>query len=108
TGYTVFLNTMKIAMLTTTGEKCGIANYTRALVAGLDTLPDVQVEVIPITPGKQPTEHYIEQAKQLNAPDVDIVHIQHEYGFWGSVLPNRWAYWEMRYLIEKPVVLTAH
>lgn len=99
---------MKIAMLTTTGEKCGIANYTRALVAGLNTLPDVSVEVVPITEGKQPTEHYIEQAKRLNAQDVDIVHIQHEYGFWGSILPNRWAYWEMRYLIEKPVVLTAH
>jgi glycosyltransferase involved in cell wall biosynthesis len=44
----------------------------------------------------------------LNAPDIDLVHIQHEYGFWGSILPGRWAYWDLRYLIEKPVVLTAH
>lgn len=99
---------MKIAMLTTTGEKCGIARYTRDLVAGLHTLPDVSVDVVPICEGKQPVTHYREQARRLNAPDVDVVHIQHEYGFWGSILPGRWAYWELRYLIEKPVVLTAH
>lgn len=99
---------MKIAMLTTTGDRCGIAAYTRALVGGLRTLEGVEVEVVPITEGKQPTEHYIAQAERLNAPDVDVVHIQHEYSFWGSVLPRRWGYWELRYLLKKPVVLTAH
>jgi glycosyltransferase involved in cell wall biosynthesis len=99
---------MKVAMLTTVGERCGIAAYTRALVAGLKTLPDLEVVVVPITEGRQPTAHYREQAERLNAPDIDVVHIQHEHSFWGGILPKASAFWEMRYLILKPVVLTAH
>lgn len=99
---------MKIAMLTSVGEKCGIASYTRALVEGLRTLPGVEVAVVPIVEGRQPRAHYVAQAAVLNAPDVDCVHIQHEYSFWGTLLPRQWAYWEIRYLIQKPVVLTAH
>src|SRR5581483_6466750 len=99
---------MKVAMLTTVGERCGIAAYTRALIEGLKTLPDLEVVVVPITEGRQPTAHYREQAARLNAPDVDVVHIQHEHSFWGGILPKASAFWEMRYLIQKPVVLTAH
>ena len=99
---------MKIAMLTSVAEKCGIASYTRALVEGLCTLPDIEVMVVPIFAGRQPREHYIAQAEVLNSSDVDCVHIQHEYSFWGSPLPRRWAYWDIRYRIQKPVVLTAH
>ncbi len=99
---------MKVAMLTTTGERCGIAAYTCELVANLRNLPDTTVEIVPITEGKQPKEHYIAQSEQLNAPDVDVVHIQHEYSFWGGILPRSSAYWELRYLIKKPIVLTAH
>ncbi|HZO87669.1 MAG TPA: glycosyltransferase [Chthonomonadaceae bacterium] len=99
---------MKVAMLTTVGERCGIAAYTRALVEGLRTLPEMEVEVVSITEGKQPTEHYVAQAQRLNASDVDVVHIQHEHSFWGGILPGASAFWEMRYLIQKPVVLTAH
>jgi glycosyltransferase involved in cell wall biosynthesis len=99
---------MKVAMVTTVGEHCGIAAYTRALIEGLRTLPDIEVEVVPITEGKQPTAHYVAQGERLNAGDIDVVHIQHEHSFWGGVLPRSSAFWELRYLIKKPVVLTAH
>src|SRR5207248_378337 len=99
---------MNIAMLTSVGERCGIAAYTRALVEGLRTLEDTCVHVVPILEGKQPREHYVAQAEELNAPSVDVVHIQHEHSFWGGILPGRSAYWDLRYLINKPVVLTAH
>lgn len=99
---------MNIAMLTTVGERCGIAAYTSALIGGLRTLPDTSVKVVPITEGRQPTAHYIEQARLLNADDVDVIHIQHEHSFWGGVMPRSSAYWELRYLLKKPVVLTAH
>ena len=99
---------MKVAMLTTVGPRCGIAAYTRALVAGFDSVPDVEIEVVPIEEGKQPSEHYAAQALRLNAPDIDVVHIQHEHCFWGNVMPRGSAFWDMRYLIKKPVVLTAH
>jgi glycosyltransferase involved in cell wall biosynthesis len=95
-------------MLTSVGDRCGIAAYTSSLIQGLETIPDVSVEVVPIEPGRQPTAHYVERAERLNAADIDCVHIQHEYSFWGSVLPKRWGYWEQRYLIQKPVVITAH
>jgi glycosyltransferase involved in cell wall biosynthesis len=118
---------MKIGMVTTTGPRCGIAAYTRELTAALQSLPDTAVEVVPITEGRQPSELYRAQAERLNAPDIDVVHIQHEHSFWGSILPPMSdvktllqlalrlrqtspssAYWEFRYLLQKPVVLTAH
>ena len=99
---------MKVAMLTSVGERCGIAAYTRALVEGLRSLPDTGVDVVPVTEGKQPREHYLAQAEILNAAAVDVVHIQHEHSFWGGILPGTSAYWDLRYLIKKPVVLTAH
>ena len=99
---------MNIAMLTSVGERCGIAAYTRALVEALRMLPDTSVQVVAIEEGKQPREHYFAQAQTLNAEGVDVVHIQHEHSFWGGILPGQSAYWELRYLIKKPVVLTAH
>ncbi|GDX40231.1 hypothetical protein LBMAG21_05230 [Armatimonadota bacterium] len=99
---------MKIAMLTTVGERCGIAAYTAELTEALRRQPRMQVEVIPIDVGHQPLEHYQALARLLNAEDVDIVHIQHEHSFWGGILPGHSAYWTMRYLIKKPIVLTAH
>ena len=106
---------MKVAMVTTTGDRCGIAAYTRALIDGLTSLPETEVEVVPITEGRQPTAHYVAQAERLNAPDISLVHIQHEHSFWGGVLPRRpfplradTGYWELRYLIRKPIVVTAH
>jgi glycosyltransferase involved in cell wall biosynthesis len=91
-------------MLTTVGDRCGIAAYTRDLVSALKKLVDVQIE--PIEPGKLPITHYEEQAERLN--QAEVVHIQHEHSFWGGILPNRSAFWNLRYLIHKPVVVTAH
>lgn len=99
---------MKIAMLTTVGGKCGIAAYSAKLIEALKRLPNMEVVVVPITPGKQPLEHYQEQAKLLNEADIDLIHIQHEHSFWGGILPGHSAFWEMRYLLKKPVVITAH
>lgn len=94
----------RVAMLTSVGDRCGIAAYTRELTAALAPYADVTVE--PISEGKQPLEHYQEQAERLNA--ADVVHIQHEHAFWGGILPNHSAFWNLRYLLSPPVVLTAH
>lgn len=99
---------LRVAMLTTVGDRCGIAAYARALCDGLRALPEIVVETVPITVGRQSTEHYREQAARLNAADIDVVHIQHEHSFWGGILPRKSAYWELRYLIRKPITLTAH
>jgi glycosyltransferase involved in cell wall biosynthesis len=99
---------MKIAMLTTVGERCGIASYSAALVASLRALPDTDVQVVPIAVGEQPASHYEAQAEQLNAPDIDVVHIQHEFSFWDFPTPTRSKFSELRRLIRQPVVITAH
>jgi glycosyltransferase involved in cell wall biosynthesis len=99
---------MKIAMLTTVGPRCGIASYSAQLVASLRALPDTDVQVIPIEVGEQPPSHYETQARQLNAPDVDVVHIQHEFSFWGFPTPDRSRFAELRRLIRGPLVVTAH
>lgn len=95
-------------MLTTTGPRCGIAAYTRALVEGFADIPDTEILVVPIEEGKQSLDHYRAQAEILNGAGVDVIHIQHEHSFWGGVMPRASAFWEMRYLLKKPVVLTAH
>lgn len=97
-------NRLHVAMLTSVGDRCGIAAYTRALVEGMREFADVTVE--PINEGRQPLEHYTAQAERLNR--ADVIHIQHEHSFWGGILPNRSAFWNLRYLLRKPVVLTAH
>jgi glycosyltransferase involved in cell wall biosynthesis len=93
-----------VGMLTTTSERCGIASYSRAMVAVLREFADVTVESI--EPGKQSDEHYHGQAERLNA--CDVVHIQHEYSFWGGYFPRRWSFWTLREAIERPCVVTAH
>ena len=99
---------MKIAMLTTVGQRCGIASYSAALVESLRGLPNTDVQVVPIAVGEQPPSHYEAQAEQLNAPDVDVVHIQHEFSFWGFPMPGRSKFAELRRLIRRPLVVTAH
>ena len=91
-------------MVTSVGPNCGIAAYTRELVGALSQL--VQVNVLPIEIGKQPVEHYVQQAETLN--DADVIHVQHEHSFWGGILPGHSAFWEFRYLLKKPLVITAH
>jgi glycosyltransferase involved in cell wall biosynthesis len=100
---------MNVAMVTTAGERCGIAAYSDALVQSLRALPDTDVRIVPIAVGEQPISHYEAQARELNAPDVDVVHVQHEFSFWGFPVPGRPSrFAELRQLIRRPLVMTAH
>lgn len=91
-------------MYTSVGDLCGIAQYTRELVRALGEFAEVVVE--PIEAGRQSDAFYQDQASRLNL--ADVVHIQHEHSFWGGIMPGHSAFWTMRYLIQKPVVITAH
>jgi glycosyltransferase involved in cell wall biosynthesis len=95
---------MKVAMLTTTGKRCGIAAYSSGLVKALREF--VKVEVEPIEEGKQTAEYHRAQTDRLNR--ADVVHVQHEYSFWGSFLPKDSSFWILRDMIKKPLVITAH
>jgi len=100
---------MKIAMVTTVGDRCGIASYSASLAESLRLVPKTEIEIVPITVGEQPPLHYQEQARAINAAEVDVVHFQHEFSFWGFPPPNgRSAFAELRALVRKPTVVTAH
>ena len=96
---------MKVGMLTSVGDRCGIAYYSQDLAQGLRGLVDL--EIVPVWDRVSTWEaHLAESANRLN--ENDIVHIQHEYSFWGSVLPGQNKFFEQVSSIRKPIVLTAH
>ena len=60
-------------MLTTVGDKCGIAAYSSDLVLELNQLVDL--DIVKIDSGMQSVDYYRAQAERLNTSDV--IHIQH-------------------------------
>jgi glycosyltransferase involved in cell wall biosynthesis len=93
---------MKIALLTSDRERCGIARYSRDLLAALQPLVDV--DLMPIDPW--PPEG--ERLERLRA--AEVVHLQHEYSFWGTAFPPPRAYYEGLERFRRPgrLVITAH
>jgi glycosyltransferase involved in cell wall biosynthesis len=93
---------MRVALLTSNRDRCGIARYSRDLLATLAPLMDV--DLVPIHPW--PPEG--ERLERLRA--ADVVHLQHEYSFWGTAFPPPRAYYEGLELFRKPgrLVITAH
>jgi glycosyltransferase involved in cell wall biosynthesis len=100
---------MKVAMLTNVGERCGVAAYSRSLDAELAKIVDL--DVVPTWRQTDLWEEYVSSTlRRLNA--CDIVHIQHEYSFWGSILPRVGGF-SGRFIgfasrIRPPIVLTVH
>jgi glycosyltransferase involved in cell wall biosynthesis len=93
---------VKVALLTSDRERCGIARYSRDLYAAL--APLVEVDLVPIHPW--PPEG--ERLERLRA--ADIVHLQHEYSFWGTAFPPPRAYYEGLERFRRPgrFLITAH
>ncbi len=98
---------MKIALLKP-NDAYGISIQTQNLADALQELPDTEVEIFSLAVGRQPTAYYIELGAKLNAPEIDVIHLSHEYSFYGGVLPKESGFWDLRYLLKKPVVLTAY
>lgn len=93
---------MRVALLTSDRERCGIARYSSDLLAALAPLTDV--DLVPIHPW--PPEG--ERLERLRA--ADIVHLQHEYSFWGTAFPPPATYREGLERFRRPgrLVITAH
>ena len=96
---------MNLAMWTSWQTRCGIASYTAALVEELQRL-DVHVDVIPIPYTDRDPSRMAETLERVN--HADLIHIQHEYTFFGGVAPLSSSL--PRYLrgLKKPYVITAH
>jgi glycosyltransferase involved in cell wall biosynthesis len=96
---------MRVTMHSTTGEACGVADYTRDLVAGLDGTVDLRM--VPITERARNPVAMLGVARRLG--QGDIAHIQHNYGFWGrGSLGYRVAFETLMRALRVPAVVTAH
>ncbi len=93
-------------MFTSWQVRCGIATYAADLVAALRGLPQTTVDVVAYDRKPHPRGDYGAWGEAMNAGDV--AHIQHEYSFFGYLLPWQNHYGAFVERIRKPLVITRH
>lgn len=108
--------TLRVALLTPWDQQCGNAEYAKRLAAGLRQFAAVEpVELINFsdTDEEYPRRHRrrvcLNVARTANKTAADLVHIQHEFCFFGRRV--REANRNFRRLVRrlrKPVVITLH
>jgi glycosyltransferase involved in cell wall biosynthesis len=96
---------LSVGMYTTVGPRCGIADYTRALVRALE--PHADVTTVPLRPGSLNPFRTLVAGLRLSRQD--IAHVQHTYSFFGV---DQLTYTVLIRLLlmtnRAPLVLTAH
>jgi glycosyltransferase involved in cell wall biosynthesis len=109
---------MRIAMITTWNDRCGIADYARRLVEPLKQR--VEMEILPLDAGVRATgaPYYRRLAAQAN--EATVVHLQHEYSFFGggtfppearllsTLSGRRCHFFELVRNLRVPTVMTLH
>jgi glycosyltransferase involved in cell wall biosynthesis len=93
-------------MFTSWGVPCGIASYAQRLIGALEEIEDTHVSVVPYDRQKHPPRDYVRWGQQMNA--ADIAHIQHEYSFFGYLVPWQNRYPRLVAEIRRPLVVTRH
>lgn len=96
---------MKLAMWTSWQTRCGIAAYTAALVEELRGL-GVEVDVVPVPYTDRDPDRRAAALVRLNA--ADLVHLQHEYTFWGGIAPGASSLPGWLRALRVPRVVTGH
>ena len=92
-------------MWTSWGSRCGIASYTAALVGELEAL-GAGIDVVPVPYTDRDPGRADAALARLNG--ADLVHIQHEYTFWGGVAPGASSLPGYFRRLRAPRVVTAH
>lgn len=106
----------RVALLTSWKQECGIAEYSRRLAEGMpeaaDFVPHNLENLLDDTRLKRPSamrRYFRELMNRVRQCQPDVVHIQHEYSFFGQNL--RVSNQQFRRVVEKsqaPVVVTLH
>lgn len=118
-----FLGKKRVAFLSTyPPRECGIATYTRDLVDAISKLrilrPPVVIAIndkgghynyqrtVKFQIEQEDIESYKEASEYVNDSDIDLVHLQHEFGLFGG----EWGENLIHFLegLEKPIVTTLH
>lgn len=97
---------MHISMFTSWQVHCGIASYASHLRDALNTLDDTRVSIVPYDRQVHPRADYVRWGQSLN--HGEIAHIQHEYAFFGYLLPWQNHFRSLTRQIDKPIVITKH
>ena len=96
---------LRVAMYTPARERCGIADYSAALVPALRD--HVRLETVVLQPNRLNPWALAMDARRLSA--ADVAHVQHTYSFFGvDPLTYTLAWRFLRAAIRVPLVLTAH
>lgn len=95
---------MRVTLLTSWNERCGIAAYARGLVAALEQR--VAVEVVPVRFDRPAAAQWEGWAAALAAGD--LAHLQHAYAFFGGFHPLRDRFTRLIRRVRRPVLLTVH
>jgi len=86
---------MRIAMIAPAREQCGVADYTRYLLAELRQRVEIPFVV-----------EAAKFAPEMNA--VDLAHIQHQYFLFGGVAPWKSRFKRLADRLRVPAVMTVH
>ncbi len=92
-------------MWTSWETRCGIASYSGALVPALERL-GVTVDIVPVPYTDRSSETLAKTVERLNA--ADLIHLQHEYTFFGGIAPGSSSLPRYLSALRKPWVVTAH
>ena len=93
---------MRVTFAATWNSACGIAAYSRSLVAEL--VKHAEVEVVSLDPDcRLPLDQLAERLNQ-----GDVIHIQHQYPFFGGMALHRNWFRRLLKRLRKPVIVTVH
>lgn len=92
-------------MWTSWETRCGIAAYAAALARELERL-GVAVDVVPVPYTDRDPGRRAAALARSNA--AELVHVQHEYTFWGGVAPGASSLPAWYRGLRRPRVVTAH
>jgi D-inositol-3-phosphate glycosyltransferase len=93
---------MKITFATTWNARCGIAVYSRSLVAELRKKARVEIVSLDADAAQSP----VRIANQLD--EGDVAHIQHQYPFFGGMAFYRNSFRRAIVRLKRPLVVTVH
>src|SRR2546430_51066 len=91
-------------MFTSVEERCGIATYSRGLIAALEARAVVRLSAASFQ--RQSPAAYRAAAEVLNA--ADVAHVQHSYAFFGGMGPRQMGSRSLLCAIRRPLVVTVH
>lgn len=102
---------LSVVMVSTPDDgSCGVGSYTDSLRQVLSGTVDLQ-QVLLASDAHEAT-HFLKVAFRAGTADADLVHVQHEYGLFGSRTVYSWLFFPLLWLLTTlrgtPLIVTVH